>query len=39
LEISSLLARTAKFAKNGKFELFKTTDHFDSTVKHPEWLG
>jgi predicted aldo/keto reductase-like oxidoreductase len=36
---SSLLARTAKFAANGEFELFKTTTHFDSTVQHPEWLG
>jgi predicted aldo/keto reductase-like oxidoreductase len=38
-EISALLARTAKFAENGKFELFKTSEHFDSTAKHPEWLG
>lgn len=38
-EITSLLARTAKFAENGKYELFKTSEHFDSTAKHPEWLG
>jgi predicted aldo/keto reductase-like oxidoreductase len=37
--ISALLARTAKFAENGKYELFKSSDHFDSTEKHPEWLG
>ncbi|HJV64098.1 MAG TPA: aldo/keto reductase [Geomonas sp.] len=38
-EVAQLLARTAPFASGGKYELFKTSDHFDSTVKHPEWLG
>jgi aryl-alcohol dehydrogenase-like predicted oxidoreductase len=37
--IKALLARTAKYAANGKYELFKTSEHFDSTAKHPEWLG
>jgi hypothetical protein len=23
----------------GKYELFKTTQHFDSTAKNPKWLG
>jgi hypothetical protein len=23
----------------GKYELFKTSSHFDSTAKHPDWLG
>ena len=23
----------------GKFELFKTSSHFDSTAKNPDWLG
>ena len=23
----------------GKFELFKTSQHFDSTVNNPAWLG
>jgi len=23
----------------GKCELFKTSSHFDSTAKHPDWLG
>jgi aryl-alcohol dehydrogenase-like predicted oxidoreductase len=34
-----LLAKTAGAAANGEFELFKTSSHFDSTAKHPEWLG
>lgn len=38
-QISALLARTAKAAAHGEFELFKTSAHFDSTAKHPDWLG
>ncbi len=34
-----LLAKTAKAAADGKYELFKTTSIFDSTAAHPEWLG
>ncbi len=37
-ERSSLLARTALVAKNGKHELFKTGTTYDGTVKHPHWL-
>ncbi len=36
---SALRTRTAKHAANGEFELFKTSQHFDSTAQHPEWLG
>ncbi|GFO67174.1 oxidoreductase [Geomonas limicola] len=35
----ALLARTERFARSGEYELFKTTGHFDSTAKHPEWMG
>jgi predicted aldo/keto reductase-like oxidoreductase len=35
----SLLARTAEAASQGEYELFKTSTHFDSTVKNPKWLG
>ena len=28
-----------RIAAEGKYELFKTTAHFDSTAKHPDWLG
>jgi aryl-alcohol dehydrogenase-like predicted oxidoreductase len=38
-EMSSLLARTAEAAKNGEFELFKTTPRFDGTAHNPQWLG
>jgi predicted aldo/keto reductase-like oxidoreductase len=38
-QISSLLARTAAAAKEGRFELFKTATEFDGTAEHPEWLG
>jgi hypothetical protein len=34
-----LLAKTKQAAANGQFELFKTSQHFDSTAEHPEWLG
>lgn len=38
-QVSSLLARTAAAAGEGKFELFKTTNHFDGTAANPKWLG
>ena len=38
-DISSLLARTATAAAEGKFELFKITSHFDGTAQNPKWLG
>jgi aryl-alcohol dehydrogenase-like predicted oxidoreductase len=38
-QISALAARTRQAAMTGKYELFKTTAHFDSTAKNPEWLG
>ena len=38
-KVASLLAKTRQVATSGRFELFKTTSIFDSTAKHPEWLG
>jgi predicted aldo/keto reductase-like oxidoreductase len=38
-QISSLLAKTKDAAMNGKYELFKTTQQFDSTAKNPQWMG
>jgi hypothetical protein len=38
-ETSQLLSRTAQAAAQGEYELFKTSNHFDSTAQHPEWLG
>ncbi len=38
-QLSALLAKTKDLAMAGKYELFKTSSHFDSTAKHPDWLG
>jgi aryl-alcohol dehydrogenase-like predicted oxidoreductase len=38
-QAADLLARTARAASEGRFERFKTTNGFDGTAKHPEWLG
>ncbi len=38
-EVLRLLAKTKGVAMAGKYELFKTSSHFDSTAKHPDWLG
>jgi len=37
--VAALLAKTAKAAEAGQFELYKTTHHFDGTVANPQWLG
>jgi hypothetical protein len=37
--IADLLARTATYASEGRFEPFKTTTEFDGTVQNPQWLG
>jgi hypothetical protein len=36
---ATLLAKSAVAATEGKFEKYKTTQNFDGTVQHPEWLG
>ncbi|HMH14442.1 MAG TPA: aldo/keto reductase [Edaphobacter sp.] len=38
-EVAALLSRTQQAASEGKFELFKTTNHFDGTAQNPKWLG
>jgi aryl-alcohol dehydrogenase-like predicted oxidoreductase len=38
-QLAALLAKTQEAASAGKFELFKTSTHFDSTAKNPDWLG
>lgn len=38
-QMKSLLAKTASVAVTGRFEPFKTTNGFDGTAQHPEWLG
>ena len=37
--VRSLLARTEPEAREGRWELFKTSAHFDTTAKNPDWLG
>jgi predicted aldo/keto reductase-like oxidoreductase len=34
-----LLSKTGTAAAQGEFEPFKTSSIFDSTAKHPDWLG
>jgi aryl-alcohol dehydrogenase-like predicted oxidoreductase len=37
-QMASLLERTRDLAKGGRLERFKTSQDFDSTSRHPEWL-
>jgi predicted aldo/keto reductase-like oxidoreductase len=37
--MAKLLAKTETAAAQGKYELFKTTSFFDTTAKHPDFLG
>ena len=37
--MAALVARTRTAALEGTTELFKTSSHFDSTAKNPDWLG
>jgi aryl-alcohol dehydrogenase-like predicted oxidoreductase len=38
-QVAALLDRTRDAAADGRFELFKTTAHFDGTAANPKWLG
>jgi aryl-alcohol dehydrogenase-like predicted oxidoreductase len=38
-EVEAILAKTASAASNGSTELYKTSDRFDATMHHPEYLG
>jgi hypothetical protein len=37
--VATLISKTEEVAMHGKYELFKTTSHFDTTARHPDWLG
>ena len=37
--VAELLAKTATIAKDGRYELYKTSHHFDGTYNNPQWLG
>jgi predicted aldo/keto reductase-like oxidoreductase len=38
-QVAAILAKTKEAAITGKFELFKTSSHYDGTIKNPSWLG
>jgi len=38
-DVAALLARTAEVARDGRYELFKTAQQYDSTAKNPEFLN
>jgi len=38
-QVAALLAKTARAAEAGQFELYKTSHDFDGTVANPQWLG
>jgi uncharacterized protein len=38
-QMAALLARTTQSARNGQYELYKTSHHFDGTYVNPQWLG
>ena len=38
-DMAQLEAKASGSSQEGKFELYKSSKHFDSTEKHPEWLG
>jgi uncharacterized protein len=38
-ERATLLRKTAEAARNGQFELYKTSAQFDGTAHNPQWLG
>jgi aryl-alcohol dehydrogenase-like predicted oxidoreductase len=38
-QVAAILAKAKDAAMTGKFELFKTSSHYDGTIKNPSWLG
>jgi len=38
-ELAAIVAKTRQVVAEGKYELFKTSSHFDTTARHPDWLG
>ncbi len=38
-QVAAILAKTKDAAMTGKFELFKTSTHYDGTIRNPSWLG
>jgi len=38
-QVAQILDKTSEAAQAGKFELYKTSAHFDGTAANPNWLG
>jgi len=38
-QVAAVLAKTAPAAKDGEYEKYKTSTHFDGTTHNPQWLG
>jgi len=38
-QMNDILGKTQVAAKNGEFELYKTSNRFDGTIRNPQWLG
>jgi predicted aldo/keto reductase-like oxidoreductase len=38
-QVAAMLTRTRSAAAKGQYELYKTTNQFDSTAMNPSWLG
>jgi aryl-alcohol dehydrogenase-like predicted oxidoreductase len=38
-QVAAILGKTRQAALSGKFELFKTSNRFDGTAQHPNWMG
>ncbi|MEG4092815.1 aldo/keto reductase [Microcoleus sp. Pol12B4] len=38
-QVAAMLNRTREAAAKGQYELYKTTNQFDSTAMNPSWLG
>src|ERR1700690_1852162 len=38
-EVAAILAKTKDAPMTGKVEVFKTSSHYDGTIKNPSWLG
>jgi aryl-alcohol dehydrogenase-like predicted oxidoreductase len=38
-QVAAILDKTKEAAMSGKFELFKTSNRFDGTIKNPQWMG
>ena len=38
-QLTALVDKTTQAAQHGQYELFKTSQIFDGTAQHPQWLG